>query len=284
LKPYSADLRYLEQSIEYPLDNGEQFFTIDHGNDYTRFFNQQGDRSLFILILDGSKVIGSLAGVWKSVQFWRRPQTALYLADLKMAHFYRGKGIMKRLLWSLFWKWLFRKDFKGWDFLYFCAMQREGKGVDHSFKGLHIGSITRPVAELLVFMIKPELILNWKPLNSISLENSINLSPRHTKSVQWNEGAKTILNTVTGEPIRLGHMDPALWYGDRAILHESAEGVMAQRDALACFAVDTRQTELLHSLQKGGITTSTVCKIFSFAPFAKSLRSFDTLLLSTGEI
>ena len=58
VKSYLKQLHELEVSIQYPLENGEGTFTIDHGKDYYPFFTQQGHKTRFVIIKANSKVIG----------------------------------------------------------------------------------------------------------------------------------------------------------------------------------------------------------------------------------
>ena len=46
--PFIHDLRSIEKNIEYPLEDGTEGFYIDHGNDYSPFFTQQGYKTGFL--------------------------------------------------------------------------------------------------------------------------------------------------------------------------------------------------------------------------------------------
>src|SRR6185312_3460065 len=62
LKPYQDQLCALEQGIEYPIADGADFFTIDHGEDYTAFFLGLGDPR-FLVALDGDRLKGTICGI-----------------------------------------------------------------------------------------------------------------------------------------------------------------------------------------------------------------------------
>ena len=72
LGPFIHELRSIEKNIEYPLEDGTDGFYIDHGNDYSAFFTQQGYKTRFLIITNKDKVVGSIAGVWKRVSLKKR--------------------------------------------------------------------------------------------------------------------------------------------------------------------------------------------------------------------
>ena len=72
LGPFIHDLRSIEKNIEYPLEDGTEGFYIDHGNDYSPFFTQQGYKTRFLIITNKDKVVGSIAGIWKRVSLKKK--------------------------------------------------------------------------------------------------------------------------------------------------------------------------------------------------------------------
>ena len=134
INKYVADLRFLEQEIVYPLQDGNESFYIDHGAEYHPFFTQQGSKVRFVVIKNRNEIIGTAAGIWKTVIMNGLDYNGLYVADLKIKKF-RGKEIFKKLMWRIFLKWPIIKDYQGWDFCFFCTMLNNGVGVEKSFKG-----------------------------------------------------------------------------------------------------------------------------------------------------
>ena len=77
LGPFIHDLRSIEKNIEYPLEDGTEGFYIDHGNDYSPFFTQQGYKTRFLIVTNKEEVVGSIAGVWKRVLLKKKRCTML---------------------------------------------------------------------------------------------------------------------------------------------------------------------------------------------------------------
>lgn len=286
LNPFISDLRSIEKNIEYPLEDGTEAFFIDHGKDYSPFFTQQGYKTRFLIIENKDKVVGSIAGVWKRVFINKKKYNALYASDLKIIPKYRSKGIVKNFLWYLFIRWPFTKEFQGWDFIYFCAMQRNSRGVESTFKGVHLGKLTKPNGLLNIYILEP------KKFTSIDLdelqycpENEINLSPNLTDDILWNDGKKNIVSTKDGTIMNLGHLNPSVFYLEKKErLSEALKEVSGRKGGKICFSIDCRNQKIINVFEKGGIYTDTKCRIFSFSPFSKPLNYAHTISTSTGEI
>ena len=286
LEPFVPELRSVEKKIEYPLENGTESFVIDHGKRYSPFFTQQGYKTKFLIIETNNMIVGSLVGVWKKISLNQKNYTGLYVSDLKLKSEYRGRGIIKRMLWYLFIRWPLVKGFKGWDFLYFCAMQRKSQGVDFTFKGAHLGKVTRPRASLNIYMLDAILLYD-KKLDFFKLDynNRINLSPQRTEDLLWNDGIKNIISTKKNSLIKLGHLNPELLQqGKEKRLNLALEAVLKRENSRVCFAVDTRDYKKIKRLKEIGITTKTQCNVFSFNPFSPSFKGSKTVSISTGEI
>jgi GNAT superfamily N-acetyltransferase len=92
---YGKRLQELEKLAEYPY--GNDFFRIDHGPSYFRFFERLGHSQFNVAIKD-DKIIGCGAAILRSL-----PQTRLtnvrawYLCDLKVHPDYRGLRIPAQL-------------------------------------------------------------------------------------------------------------------------------------------------------------------------------------------
>ena len=287
INTYVDELRLLEKRIEYPLENGQENFHIIHGNNYPQFFTQQGFKTRFVAIKHGDKVIGSVAGVWKPVIIESKEYTGFYISDLKIDVKHRKKKILPRLLWYLFKRWPFNSDYQGWDFNFFCTMLRNGNGVEASFKGLNLTKLPSLSATIKIFMIDPVAFQSFN-FNSHPKENEssfINLSPYRTELVLWNNGIKDIQSTKDGSILQLGHLHPLLFtkeFSQR--LKECIKEIKNRKNGLVCFAIDTRDIKKIDWLKSNGIKTNTLCNIFSFSPFAPSLKKSNILYISTGEI
>lgn len=87
----------IEQTATYPL--GDDFFQLDHGNDYFAFFDRLGDVSYYVA-LDGDRVAAVGAGVLRQVPDDRGaiPRSAWYLCDLKVHPDYQRQHLSLRLL------------------------------------------------------------------------------------------------------------------------------------------------------------------------------------------
>ena len=286
IEPFVPELRALEKQIEYPLEDGVGGFTIDHGDTYYSFFLQQGIKVRFLIITNNNTVVGSIAGVWKQITFGEKDYTGLYAADLKLSPDFRQKGIHQKALWYLFIRWPLVKDFQGWDFVYYCTMQRGGQGVNTAFKGPHLGKLANGVAEMNIYIVDPKKIsrLKFDDFPDQDLEQ-INLSPHRHEDLLWNDGIKNIISTTDNSLLPLGHLHPNLLTRMReGSLKKALEKIMNRTNGLACFSIDVRDEKKILWLQDHGIQTNTRCKIFSFSPFASNLRKSGILCISTGEI
>jgi len=286
LGPFINDLRSIEKNIEYPLEDGTEGFYIDHGNHYSPFFTQQGYKTRFLIITKKDKVVGSIAGVWKRVSFKKKKYNALYASDLKIIPKYRNRGVVKNLLWYLFIRWPFTKEFQGWDFIYFCAMQKNNMGVESSFKGVHLGKLTRLNCLLNIYILEPQK-LNNLDLNELQYypKNEINLSPNLRNDILWNEGKKNIVAVQDGSIMNLGHLNPEIFHlKNKERLKESIKEVSDRSNGKICFAVDRRNENIINVFEKSGVYTDTKCGVFSFSPFLKPMNRANTVSISTGEI
>ena len=68
LGPYVEGLRAIERATEYPIGDGSDAFTIDHGEAYHPFFTALGQDARFLLALDGERVVGGVAGMYRDVR------------------------------------------------------------------------------------------------------------------------------------------------------------------------------------------------------------------------
>ncbi|MCD9186418.1 MAG: hypothetical protein LUM44_08290 [Pyrinomonadaceae bacterium] len=78
---YSARLQEFENVAEYPY--GDDFFKLDHGENYFAFFERLGE-PLFHVALDENRVIACAAGVLRNLKIGEKETKAWYLCDLKV--------------------------------------------------------------------------------------------------------------------------------------------------------------------------------------------------------
>ena len=286
IQPFIGDLRDIEKNIEYPLDDGTEGFYIDHGEKYTPFFTQQGHKIRFLIITDADIVVGSIAAVWKKISKNKKTYNLLYASDLKIRPEYRSKGVVKSFLWYLFIRWPLKQDFQGWDYSYFCAMQKKNKGVDSTFKGMHLGKLAKHIGLMKIYILDPKKLINTN-IKKIAYEpkNEINLSPNLSSDILWNDRKKEIVSIKDNALLKLGHLNPKLFHLNNSDkLSEAIKKVSKRKSGQLCFAIDSRNKAPIKWLGDQGIDTGTKCKIFSFPPFFNPLKSADLLTISTGEI
>ena len=240
-----------------------------------------------IAIKNKDKVIGTLAVVWKTIRITNKDYTAIYFSDLKLRSIYRKKRVIHKLFWYLLKRWPFKKDFRGWDFAYYCAMLRGGKGVERSFSIFNPARLASSTAMFNIYMLEPEKVrlLDWKETSVNDIKKSINLSSERNEFVFWNDGKKDIISKENESVMPLGHLHPQFFINKYSFAHENAINEISNRDnALACFAIDSRDKQKIEWLISNDISTETKCRIFSFSPFSPSLKNSKSLYISTGEI
>ena len=118
----------------------------------------------------------------------------------------------------------------------------------------------------------------------IDSENSVNLSPMRNELILWNDGKKDIISSENQSIFRFGHLHPEIFFNENSSNLKEASSIIKMKKGLACFAIDNRQRDIISWLKSNGITTKTKCKIFSFSPFAPSIKRSQNINISTGEI
>ena len=78
---YSLRLQEFENIAEYPY--GDDFFKLDHGENYFAFFERLGE-PLFHVALDENRVVACAAGVLRTLEIEEKEVKAWYLCDLKV--------------------------------------------------------------------------------------------------------------------------------------------------------------------------------------------------------
>ena len=90
-------LASLEKRATYPL--GDDFFQIDHGGDYFRFFERLGEMVYYVIVDREAGVIGAAAGIIRRLSFsaGAPPKSTFYLCDFKIEPSYRGKNFALKM-------------------------------------------------------------------------------------------------------------------------------------------------------------------------------------------
>ena len=287
LAGWQDGLRELEADISYPIEGGADSFRIDHGSSYASFFTGMG-KARFMVVTEGSRVVGSLAAVWKEAELGGRTYTGLYFADLKIAPSHRRQGIPASMFWKALRAWPLRREYQGWDFVFYAAMRGSSGDVSRSFQGSHLGRITRPAAELKVYFLPGEQL---SALGSggppPEKRQGAKLSLGHQEGLRRNFGRKDFVLGSTGEPWKLVHVSPLESCGPETGDRLAEAGrLIAGEDpgALGCFAVDRRSEGLCSWLAEQGVVTDTWCTVYSISFFAPGIRGLPWLQLSTSEI
>jgi hypothetical protein len=155
LGPYVEGLRAIERETEYPIGDGADAFTIDHGPEYHPFFTALGDDARFLLALEGERVVGGVVGVGRKVRIRGRMVGAVYGGDWKVAADHRGDGTARRMmLWGST-RIFTDPSLLTWRYAYVAAMRGENGDVMRAAKGLHPGRLGRPAATLAVYFVDP---------------------------------------------------------------------------------------------------------------------------------
>ena len=165
-------------------------------------------------------------------------------------------------------------------------MQRNNRGVESTFKGVHLGKLTKPNCLLNIYILEPQKLMSID-LEELQYypENEIKLSPNLKNDILWNDGKKNIVSIRDGSVINLGHLNPEVFHlKNKERLKRSIKEVLVKKGGKICFAVDCRNKKIVKVLEKGGVHTDTKCRVFSFSPFSKPLKHVNTVSISTGQI
>ncbi|PZO42114.1 MAG: hypothetical protein DCF19_07655 [Pseudanabaena frigida] len=94
---FQAGIEAIEQTAFYPL--GNDFFQLDHGDNYFAFFDRLGDVHYFAA-LDGERVAAVGAGILREVPYRQGEASRLawYLCDLKVHPDYQRQHLSMRIL------------------------------------------------------------------------------------------------------------------------------------------------------------------------------------------
>jgi GNAT superfamily N-acetyltransferase len=301
LGEYVDGLRRLEASISYPIDDGRDHFTIDHGVDYHRFFSTMGDAH-FLLALANGEVVGTIAGVFKEIRRGERIARAAYIGDLKLADEHRGTGLARRMLWRCLLevaRSVARRDRElvDWELAFGGAMRGEKGDVTRSARGLHLMRVSPAVAELALYFVAPQALAGLDPSGCPANPpaGGVDFSPGATYGADdlvSTAGRKDLRMASNGLPWPLVHLPrgpegwlPTLGHYLRRAGEELLTGQGSQwpEGAIACFGIDERLTQHTSWLASQGLERGAVCTIYTL-PRTGFARRASWYHLATSEI
>jgi hypothetical protein len=295
LGPYIEGLRAIERATEYPIGDGADVFTIDHGDAYSPFFSTVGQDPRFLVALDGARVVGGAVGMYRDVRIRGRMVRACYGADWKLGHEYRGLGVARQMM-----TWGFSLLFKdptlrAWRYGYVAAMRGADGDVMRVVKGLHPGKLVKAAGTLAVYFVEPSrlaaLSLAGTPATP-DPDAGVDLSYVPTGHVEApglvsTAGMKDLRLRSTGQPWPLVHLPygPSRWTPSwGAYLRACGESLVVDRpSSVACFAIDHRLDTHIAWLGSQGIAPGAACTVYALDLTLRARRA-AWLHLATSEI
>jgi len=295
--PYVEGLRAIERATEYPIADGADAFTIDHGPQYTQFFTTLGHDVRFVIALDGEtdRVLGGVAGIARNVRIGARMVPAVYGADWKLAPEVRGQGFGSAMMkWSF--GLLYREpDLLTWRLGYVAAMRGKKGDVMRATRGVHPARLAGKVARLAVYFVAPgqlaALTLASAPPPP-DVDRGIDLSFVATGEVEEpglcsTAGRKDLCLKSTGQPWPLVHLPlgPAHWRPTWGHYLRACGAALQSRSpsAVACFGVDERLQSHTTWLSSQGIERGAACTVYALDLTLRARRA-PWLHLATSEI
>jgi hypothetical protein len=290
IHPFVAGLRELEANIHYPIADGADSFTIDHGPDYHPFFTALGGglgEAHFLLALRGEQVVGSIGAVLRTVSAGGRTIPSLYLCDFKLVAELRGTGVTRRMLQRGLLEIVKHPLGRAVRFVYGAAMVGERGDVMRSARGTNPLRLGQPIAQLQLYFVPPARLaaLDVKgPRCPTGDRFNASETPDASGMVETT-GAKDLRLRSTNAAWPLVHLtrppwEPSWWARQR----RCGERLSARTDgAVACFALD-RRLEAHHAwLANAGIQPGARCTVHGLA-LTRALRSTGVAHLATSEI
>lgn len=300
--PYVEGLRAIERATEYPIADGADTFTIDHGADYTRFFTMLGHDARFTLALRGDRVVGGVVGIARNVRILGKMTPAVYGADMKISPEARGTGAGRKMA-----HWAFGLVFKHpelftWRYAYVAAMRGAKGDVMRATRGVHPARLAGKAATLAVYFVEPERLARLSLASEPpppDPDAGVDLSFVTTGQVEppgmvSTAGRKDLRLRSTGQPWPLVHLPlgPAAWTpsyghylkacGEALSSRGSGEGPRTN-GTLACFALDERMDSHISWLSAQGIGRGAVCSVYALDLTLRARRA-KWLHLATSEI
>jgi len=293
--PYVEGLRAIERATEYPIADGADAFTIDHGQDYTRFFTTLGSDARFVLALDGDRVVGGVAGIARNVRIRGRMVPALYGADWKVAPDWRGKRVSRQMM-----SWAFSLMYKQvglltWRYGYVAAMRGKRGDVIRATRGVHPAKLTGRAAKLAVYFVAPDKLASLTlgnvppppdPVAGVDL-SFVTTGLLEPPGLVSTAGRKDLRLRSTGKPWPLVHLPlgPTHWRPSWGhYLQSCGQALAASRPgAIACFAVDERMVSHTDWLTSQGVERGASCTVYALDLTFRARRA-AWLHLATSEI
>jgi hypothetical protein len=284
--PFAGSLRELEASIQYPIADGADAFTIDHGPDYHPFFSRLGEAH-FLLALRGDEVVGSIAGVLRTVSAGDRTIPSLYLCDLKLAVELRGGGTARRMLRRGLLEIAKHPQGRRVRLLYGAAMIGERGDVMRSARGTNPLRLGQAIARLHLYFVEPARLAALEGAGpACPVGDKLDASGPAADMIE-TRGAKDLRLRSSGAAWPLVHLTCAPWHASPswgAWLRSCGERLSSRTDgAVACFALDERLAAHHAFLSRAGITPGARCTIHGLA-LTPALRSTRFAHLATSEI
>jgi len=267
LAAFHGQIDALARRTRYPIGDGSDHFTIDHGDDSGAFFESLGDEARFVVAHDGDRFLGMIAGARRtSVGGPAGPLETIYLGDFKVAPPARGTGVAARVLVAGAAGVGTRPEAAGWRFLYFAAMHGAGGDVSRSFRGrLHPGRLARPLGTLALFFVAPA-VLRALPAGgpAPTALPGLDLGRQGARQrVVRTTGRKDFRLHSTGLPWRLAHVPeaPAAWGAPLGDWLRRAAAEL-EPDETACFAIDERLAAPIGWLAAQGVAVGARCAVY----------------------
>ena len=272
LRPYLDQLQRLEAEIKYPIGDGSDYFTIDHGRDYHEFFSALG-APMFMIAVEGSELVGIFAGIERTARAGGETVKTIYGADFKLAARVRGSGLSRRMIWKGFLIGMNPSFLRRWRVAYVTAMRGARGDVTRSLRGLHVGKLARPGARLSIYFTDPAQLaaLRVDGAPPPPAPSGMDLSPdpqSRPPGLVSTAGKKDLRLHSTGAPWPLVHLPlgPSAWGASHAAyLRRAGEALVAEKlPGPTCFALDDRLADHVGWLAAQGITPGAVCTVYTF--------------------
>lgn len=287
IAPWAASLRALERSITYPLADGAERFFIDHGADYHPFFSALGDPR-FLLALDGARVVGSIAGVFRTARVGDQALPSVYLCDLKVEASRRGTGLARRMAGLALWRAATDPSLWRWRIAYGAAMRGARGDVTRSVRGMHPGRLLSPEAVLALYFVPAGTLaaLDVSGCPGAPGGAGLDLSPGQRDDIVRTAGRKDLRLVSTDAPWPLAHLPrgPREWSPSLGAYLRACGARVADEDhpaALTCFALDRRLARHVAWLAERGVSADTACTVYTLR---LGVRRAPWTHLATSEI
>lgn len=263
LAPWVPQLRALEAAIEYPLDDGNDRFTLDHGQSYHGFFSAMGE-SHFGLTLDAGRVVASLAAVEKRVVLTGHPPVrALYLGDFKAAPTHRGGVGTRPLVARALRELVFDRRLRQTRLLFGAAMRGARGDVMRSAVGAHPARLFAPWATLSLFFVGRAAWSRVRPRAlTCAAGPGLDLSPDAPEGLVSTEGVKSYRLRSTGASWPLRHLVVRPETPDYAEALVRL-GLGLGDDEVGCFGLDLRCVDAHQWLASQGVRAGAVCTVYA---------------------